>query len=332
MPSIRIGESEIESQPGETVLAALLRNDIEVPYSCRSGVCQTCTLRVLEGQVAPKAQVGLKETLRTQGYFLSCVCEADQDMVVAHPGADVVNRVAAVVAEKRVLNSDTLLLELYTTGQFDAAPGQFLHLRRPDGLIRSYSIADYAASGAGSRIGLHVRRLPGGAMTEWIHDVLAAGDSVEIGGPAGACFYVPGRPGQSILLIGTGSGLAPLWGIARDALMRGHEGQIALYHGSWTSPGLYLTHELSELAELHPNFKYYPCVDCRREGEAEHLREGRVDKIAFGDLADLKGWRVFLCGHPDLVAAARRRAFLSGASMTEIHADPFVLSTPAKSA
>lgn len=39
----------ISVQPGETVLAALGKAGVELPYSCEQGVCGTCLTRVLEG-------------------------------------------------------------------------------------------------------------------------------------------------------------------------------------------------------------------------------------------------------------------------------------------
>jgi len=38
---------------------------------------------------------------------------------------------------------------------------------------------------------------------------------------------------------------------------------------------------------------------------------------------DLKGWRVYLCGHPDMVNQTKRQAFMLGASMADIYADAF---------
>jgi hypothetical protein len=43
-------------------------------------------------------------------------------------------------------------------------------------------------------------------------------------------------------------------------------------------------------------------------------------------LPDLTGWRVRLCGHPGMVEAARRAAFLAGAALHDIHSGPFVAS------
>jgi NAD(P)H-flavin reductase len=40
-------------------------------------------------------------------------------------------------------------------------------------------------------------------------------------------------------------------------------------------------------------------------------------------LSSLKGWRIFLCGHPDMVNQSKRQAYLQGANLQDIHADAF---------
>jgi len=84
--------------------------------------------------------------------------------------------------------------------------------------------------------------------------------------------------------------------------------------------------ELERMVRQYSNFDYVPCVSGHdvQKGHAA----GRADQVAMTDTGSLKGWRVFLCGHPDMVRSAKKRAFLAGASMKEIHADPFVINPP----
>lgn len=162
-------------------------------------------------------------------------------------------------------------------------------------------------------------KVPGGLVSGWIFENLKAGDTVTISEALGDCFYVPGNPGQSILLIGTGSGLAPLFGIIRDALLSGHSGQIKLYHGSYNTAGLYLVSELKGLAQSHANLSYIPCVS---EGNApDGYAQGMVLDVALRDNTNLSSWRDFLCGNPDMVNAAKHEAYLSGAAIN--NTDPF---------
>ena len=131
----------------------------------------------------------------------------------------------------------------------------------------------------------------------------------------------PGNPRQGMLLICTGTGLAPLAAIARDALDAGHTGPVHLYHGSGSADGLYLQGALRELAARHSSFHYVPCVS--REAAPAGCRSGRADDMALTDHADLTGWRIFLSGNAAMVHAAKRAVYLAGADLSHIHADPF---------
>lgn len=304
----------------ESVLEALQRQGVPLPYSCRNGVCLICMLRAVDGQIPTAAQEGLRDTLRHEGYFLACSCVPVVNLDIALPDA------AAVYGRAVVKAVETLAPKMCRVVLQPATPlyyraGQFINLRRIDGLMRSYSLA--SVPHLDRDLELHVKRLEGGRMSNWIAGELEPGQALDIQGPNGVSFYVPGKPDQDLLLVGNGSGLAPLIGIARDALHSGHTGDIHLYHGSRHPDGLYLRDTLAELAACHANFRYVPCLS-GDEVPAGH-RAGRADVTAFADLPDLSAWRVFLCGYPPMVHAAKRTAFLKGATLADIHADPFEL-------
>ncbi|GAB4513204.1 MAG: phenylacetate-CoA oxygenase/reductase subunit PaaK [Roseibium sp.] len=63
---------EIHMEPGETILEAAHRNDIDAPYSCCAGVCSTCRGRVLEGKVEMAANHALEDDEIRDGYVLTC--------------------------------------------------------------------------------------------------------------------------------------------------------------------------------------------------------------------------------------------------------------------
>ncbi len=327
MPVISYQGADYPCRDQETVLECLERHGVSVPSSCRNGVCQTCLMQALEGTVPASAQQGLKDTLQAQAYFLACVCRPQGDLTITLAGDEVTHRVSAAVVAKEALSAEIVRLRLRTASAFEYRPGQFINLARSDGLVRSYSLASHPLQD-GEVLELHVRHIPGGQMSGWICDELQPGQEVTVEGPLGDCYYLPGAPEQDMLLIGTGTGLAPLWGIVRDALAQGHKGAIHLYHGSYQAAGLYLVQELRELARRHDNFFYTPCVD---QGEAGSIFSiGRADQLALAALPQLKGWRVYLCGHPEMVAGVKKKAFLAGASLGDIYADPFVYSVPDK--
>jgi NAD(P)H-flavin reductase len=283
-----------------------------VSYACKSGNCGSCLLRAVEGQVPPRAQAGLKETWKIRGYFLPCVCLPEGDLHAAPVDADA--RVGATITSLEGLAPDVIRVGLVPETPLDFRPGQYVTVLRGDGLARSYSIASLPGEG---EIELHVRRVPQGKMSCWLHDAAQAGDRVSVQGPTGECFYVPGREDQPLLLAGAGTGLAPLYGILRDALRHGHRGPIHLVHGAIRAAGLYLHHDLERMAAHHDNFSYLPSV---------LEQTGPIDRMIAEHFPELDGWRAYICGDPAIVQTLRKKLFLAGIAMRDIHADAFLPS------
>ncbi|MCX7930808.1 MAG: 2Fe-2S iron-sulfur cluster-binding protein [Chlorobi bacterium] len=59
-------------EPGETLLVAVVRANLDPPYSCLSGTCATCRAKLLEGQVTMDANDVLSEDELAEGYILTC--------------------------------------------------------------------------------------------------------------------------------------------------------------------------------------------------------------------------------------------------------------------
>ena len=301
-----------------SVLDCLIAHGVPVPSSCHSGICQSCLMRAVKGTVPEKAKAGLKQTLAAQNYFMACSCYPDHDIEAVLPEAGL-GKLSAKVTKVELLNDDILGIRLKPSRRFEYKAGQFISLYKDETTARCYSLASVPE--LSEELFLNVRKVPGGLVSGWLFAKLKAGDDVTISEATGDCFYVPGNPQQNILLIATGCGLAPLYGIIRDALLHGHQGRLGLYHGSYDTKGFYLVEELRKLAQTHTNFNYVPCVS---EGKAPAgYAPGMVLDVALADNPDLSGWRVFLCGNPDMVNAAKKQTFFAGASMREIHVDPF---------
>jgi CDP-4-dehydro-6-deoxyglucose reductase len=318
VPIIHFAERALPVRVGESVLDCLLRNGESVSYSCKSGVCQSCLVKGT-GAIPERAQSGLKDTLRAQGYFLACSCHPSEDLVVSPPEDD--QRVPVVIISLDRLSETVLRVRLRPRAVLDYRAGQYVTLFREDGLARSYSLASLPADGD---LELHVRKIPGGAMSQWLHEQANAGTSMSVQGPSGTCFYLEGKPEQQLLLAGTGTGLAPLIGIVRDALAREHRGPIWLFHGAAQAAGLYLRQELRALSERFKNFRYVPSV---LEGAVpEGGRSGTLDHCVLSAFPNLEGWRGYVCGDPAFVNSFRKKIFLAGVASKEIYADAFLPS------
>jgi len=319
MPKIVFEDKEYLTKDGETVLDCLIRQGAQVEYSCQSGVCQTCMLKAVSGDPGPDSQPDLKDALKAQHYFLACSCIPEGDMEIVRPG-DALMHVTTVVQSMDELNPEVVRLRLARPEGYTYFPGQFLNLFNADGVGRSYSLASLAEGE--DFLELHIRLLPKGKVSGWVHSQLAVGDTVTISHAIGDCFYTRGAPEQPLLLVGTGTGLAPLYGVLRDALRQAHSGDIHLYHGASTPEGLYLIEALGTLAAEAENVFYHPCVS---QGDVpEGFTSGRADQLALAEHADLSGWQVYLCGREEMVKATQRNAYLAGAGLKDIHADAFL--------
>jgi NAD(P)H-flavin reductase len=324
MPTLTFENNDYQRELQESVLDCLTRHGVNVPHSCKSGVCQSCTMRALKTDPPAAAQRGLKDSLKQQRYFLACACTPEGDFAATLSGPELI-RVPARVVSVDKLSRRIARVRLDHNGAFEYRAGQFINLWRGDGLTRSYSIASLPHTE--HYLELHVARLEQGRMSNWIHDELRPGDVLAVSAPHGECCYRPEHPHQPLLLIGTGCGLAPLYGIVRDALHHGHPGPIWLYHGSREREGLYLVDELRRLAHDHDNLHYVPCLTSAAADGEDYLPQ-RAHEAALARHADLKDWRVFLCGHPDMVKQTRMKAYLAGAALADIHADPFHIAAP----
>lgn len=327
MSKIAFEGQEYETESDESVLDCLTRHGVSVKYSCRAGVCQTCVMVANEGKPPESSQNGLKDVLKAQNYFLACACVPKSDIGIERPDSNLIE-IETTVKSVDHLNPEVLRLRLVRPDNYEYYPGQYLTLNNANGVGRSYSIASIPVDD--DFLELHIRIVPGGQVSEWAHTEVKAGDIVHITEPNGDCFYMPKDQEQSLLLIGTGTGLAPLYGIAREALRQGHSGPIHLYHGSRTLEGqvtpygLYLIDELKALDQFHGQFFYHPCVSHGHVPDG--MRQGRANELAFEDNKSLTGWAVYLCGREDMVKATKTKAYLAGASLQDIYADPFLVT------
>lgn len=255
MPVIKFEGEQYQCEPDESVLDCLTRHGVSVNYSCKAGICQSCMMVAVEGEPTSESQIGIRETLKAQDHFLICSCMPETDMHVAIPESVSTSFDSTVVSLDK-LSADVIRVRLTRPDNYDYLPGQFLNISSDAGVSRSYSLA--SVPGADDFLELQVRIVPDGQVSGWVANDLKVGDVVTISQATGECSYMPGREQQPLLLVGTGTGLAPLVGIARDAMRQGHTGPIHLYHGSSAVEGLYLEDELSAMAAANEDFHYQP--------------------------------------------------------------------------
>lgn len=318
MAHLEYRDRRLESRPDETVLDACLRQGVALPFSCRGGSCHSCLCRS-DDPVPERARRGLRPDLAAKGYFLPCVCVPEGDLRFEPPRPDDLT-IRAVLQSRTWLSPEVCRVVLEPFTVLDARPGQHVAVRRDAQRVRRYSIAN--APAAEGVVELHVRRIPGGAVGEWLCETLAIGEELDLLGPDGGFVHAPSHPGQPLLFVVTGTGLAPALGVIRDALEQGHRGTIHLYHGSRHAEGLYQDAALRALAAAHAGVHYHPCMSSLAH-DADGVRAGRAHAVAAADLADLAGWRVHLAGLPAMVTTASALFRSRGVAEADLVVDPF---------
>jgi ring-1,2-phenylacetyl-CoA epoxidase subunit PaaE len=75
-------KTEVDAHPDDTVLEAGQVAGLDLPFSCRGGVCATCRAKVLEGAVAMDVNYALEEWETQAGFVLTCQSHPTTERVV----------------------------------------------------------------------------------------------------------------------------------------------------------------------------------------------------------------------------------------------------------
>jgi phenol hydroxylase P5 protein len=317
---------DVPCREDQTVLDACLREGIWLPHACTHGTCGTCKAQILDGEVdlGDASPYALLESERDEGAALICVAQPRSDVVVegevdmdegvgVHPVRDFRGRVDTL--EDVAPDVRRLVLALDEPLSFN--PGQYVLLDVPGGHQRPYSIASTPADG--SRIELHLKRSENGVATDrWVFSTLSPGDEVTLSGPYGRFSFRPMRT-QPILLLGSGTGLAPLKSMIKHIAENGGEHQVTLYHGVGTKADLYDREFFEGLAASNDWFTYRPALS-KEQWEG---RSGRVPALLAEDYPRAGGHVAYICGSPAMVQDTMKALMKSRLFPRDIYREDF---------
>ena len=320
MVNITFNQKSYDIKDGETVLECLHRNGVECASSCKAGACLTCIKQCTEGDIPINSQEILKPAYKELNYFLPCICQPESPISFKNINTFDSNFEATITKIDHITDS-IVILRILPKSQFTCKPGQYISITIPDGTSRSYSIAN--DPNKDSYIELHIRKIPHGKVSTWAYEKAEIGQVIHIIGPSGECFYLEKDKERSIILVGTGTGLAPLYAIANDALNQNHIGTITLIHGALNQNGIYYEDVLRKMATQFSNFHYIACV-VERSSNPHHIN-GNITDMVNQNLDTPHQTEAFICGDPKLVADISQSVFISGLSHNNIHSDAFII-------
>lgn len=332
--SVRIAGSDASfpCDPQESVLDAALKAGIEIPYSCRKGVCGNCVARVIEG-VFERGVVSADAVL--PGQELLCQCRPGSDLEIKVDSwkrmePELRKRVQAKVYRNTQVAPDVSLLQLrFPAGQrIKFRAGQYLEVILPDGARRSYSMANPPHESDG--VQLHIRHVQEGRFSAVVGG-LVPGDFLDIELPYGQVELDLDQASPLLCVCG-GTGFAPVKSLLDDLVKRKSARPVTLVWGSRDKAGLYLLPHVAKWSRSLPNFYFMAAVEMTEEVvelcETFNTFNGRVDAAVRSLAAERSFDDVYCCGSPPMVSAVKVACTEAlGLDASRFHADVFVSGT-----
>ena len=319
--------TSFQSAENITLLAAAEKSGNHLPYSCRTGRCSSCKCKVLSGSsIATSEELGLTESEKNEGWILSCVRFTTSDMVlevedlggVSLPTPKTIpcriqelNRLAADVMQVR--------LRLPPAAEYPYLPGQYIDVIGPAGIRRSYSLANAHASD--KHLELHIRAVPGGAMSEYWFQQARVNDLLRLNGPLGT-FFLRKITGLDLVFLATGTGIAPIKSILEgmSALPADQQARsVTVYWGARKPEELYC-----DVAAFSGLAQYVPVLSQADETWAG--ARGYVQQQLLKDTPDLSQAVVYACGSDAMIQSAKVLLQSAGLPAHRFHSDAFVCS------
>jgi phenol/toluene 2-monooxygenase (NADH) P5/A5 len=329
----------IEVEEGQTILDAALRAGIYLPHACCHGLCATCKVQVVDGEVEHGAasSFALMDFERDEQKCLACCATPQSDLVIEAeidedadarnlPVCDYAGTVSRIDALTPTIKG--VWIKLDDPAGIDFQAGQYVNLHFPDDIgSRAFSLA--GPPGAGE-VELNIRSVPGGRATGYVHQQMQVGERVRLSGPYGRFFVKKSAAVPTIFMAG-GSGLSSPRSMILDLLGEGSTLPITLVYGQRTREELYYHDEFLALAKAHPNFTYVPALSGEPEGSAWQGFRGYVHEAAKHHFDnDFRGHKAYLCGPPLMIDACISTLMQGRLFERDIYTEKFISAADAQ--
>lgn len=338
---------QFAAQADETVLDAALRAGLSLPHGCKTGRCGSCKGQLQSGETTTKLpETSLTPAELSENWLLTCARTANTDLLIDIDDLGALNLPPVRTLPCRIqhltpLGPDvlrvTLRLPPHQPLLFQA--GQYVDVIGPDQVHRSYSIA--SAQGASrsplptdqeggtpalsaTQLELHVKRVPGGRMSDFWFERARPNDLLRLRGPQGSS-VLHDVDGRALVMLATGTGIAPIQAMLESLPSMPAEQwpqRISLYWGARHAEDLYLDF-LSLQDALPVPFSFIPVVsqDACWDGATGHVQDAC---IRAGH--DFSRTVVYACGSEKMIASARTVLCAAGLPSRSFHSDAFVCS------
>jgi 3-phenylpropionate/trans-cinnamate dioxygenase ferredoxin reductase subunit len=311
-----VNGKRIDAERGMTVADAALRGGVVIPTDCASGQCGTCSVRVVAGNVdGVESEVGR--------YVLACQARISGPVEVQFEQMAAPVRRRGRVAAVAFLTPDIAEVCVELDDPLVWRPGQYVKLAFQGYPSRDYSpTSPVRAPVRPTRLLFHIRVFQQGAVSSALRGAIGVGHRVIVDGPYGSAFYRPGP--TRLVLVGTSTGRAPLWAIARVARLEEPKRPVSVVVGARRLHNLYMRDSFAWLRENGVSDLVLSSTETPADDVAD-VHIGRTTDFLGSITAEDT---VHAAGAPEMVEAVMRLAADAGA---QCFADPFTVSTTGRS-
>lgn len=322
--------ASFEVRLGESVLNAALRQGVMLPYSCKNGTCGSCKGRIETGEVHYPFHppLALSRPEIAAGYTLLCQAEPLEDLVITAREIEAIRdipvcRMPARVVHKELLapNVARLVLRLPRAQRLQFLAGQYVDVLLPGGKRRAFSIASPPSSD--EEIELHVRHVDGGDFTGWVFDELQVNEILRLEGPLGTFFVRHDGDDRPMIMMGGGTGFAPLKSMVEDLLAHDDARPIHLFWGARQASELYNETLIQQWVAEHPHIRYSSAISEAGDDRSQRGFAGYVHEAVLDAYPDLSGHDVYMSGPPAMIEAARHAFAGHGLPEERLYYDSF---------
>ncbi|PCI57972.1 MAG: phenol hydroxylase [Gammaproteobacteria bacterium] len=330
----------LEVEDGQTILDAALRAGVYLPHACGHGLCATCKVQVVDGEIdhGEASSFALMDFEREEQQCLTCCATLESDITIEadieeDPDSEniLVQDFSGIISRMEDLTPTIkgIWIKLDESNPMHFQAGQYVNVNFSNGIgSRAFSIA--SAPLHANEIELNIRIVPGGQATTYVHEKMRVGDELTFSGPYGR-FFVKKSAQVPVVFMAGGSGLSSPRSMILDLLNEGFELPITLIYGQRSQEELYYHDEFLALAKQYSNFHYVPTLSDEPETSSWQGERGFVHDAAKRHFDnDFRDHKAYLCGPPLMIDASITALMQGRLFERDIYMEKFISAADAQ--
>jgi CDP-4-dehydro-6-deoxyglucose reductase, E3 len=312
----------------DSILNAAEKSGIFLAYSCRTGRCSTCKCKVISGDTVPLMdEIGLSQKEKDSGWILTCARSASGNLEIEIDDLGDVILPKPNIYPCRINSLDKVskniirvVLRLPPLNGFKILPGQYIDIVGPNGVRRSYSVANNVTD---NRVELHIGQVENGCLSDYWFGQAKINDLLRLNGPLGT-FFLRSIKAQDVIFLATGTGIAPIKAMIESLKFLAPEdypNSLTVFWGGRKLDDLYF-----DPSADNKLLRYVPVLS--RSALDWKGQKGYVQDVFLNEHPDISNCVIYACGSDKMIRSSFEILMKSGLPEKKFFSDAFLPSAP----